>query len=100
MSLQKIKPFRSKKYRKWVASLPCSNCGIEDDTRVTHHLIGVGQGVMGSKASDLMGMCLCNLCHAALHEGKLDYQEQWKWVAKTLEKAILVEEAFVNEFSI
>ena len=91
MSLQKEKPVRNKKYLRYVATLPCANCGLDDDTVVAHHIIGVGQGCMGGKASDLEVMPLCYDCHLEIHlcsHSKGVRREQYKWVMETLIKAI------------
>lgn len=90
MSLFRDKPIRSKKYRYWVAQLPCASCGIANDTVIPHHLIGVGQGVMGGKACDLNLMPLCFDCHQEvhLHSTKNMRKEQYRWICETLQKAI------------
>ena len=36
--IPKIKRWEDKKYREWVATLPCANCNIKDETIVGHHL--------------------------------------------------------------
>ena len=87
MSLFKVKPYRSKKYLKWVAGLPCANCGTEDGTVIAHHLIGVGQGKMGGKASDKDSMPLCYTCHAEIHLFSDDKQRQYEWIDWTLKMA-------------
>lgn len=102
MNLQKNKPVRSKQYRLWVSTLPCANCGIVNDTVIPHHLIGVGQGSMGGKACDLDLMPLCFDCHQEIHlrSTKGMRREQYKWIAKTLQKAIKEELACLSTLSI
>lgn len=89
MSLQKQKPFRSKKYTDWVKSLPSVVSGMPADD--PHHIIGHGQGGTGTKASDLFTFPLTRLEHAVLHNDYRVWEEQhgsqWKHVAKTLELA-------------
>jgi len=97
--LQKKKKYRNKKYLAWVATLPCASCGIENDTIVPHHIIGVGQGCMGSKSSDLETAPLCHTCHHAVHSGIIPKINQWQWVAKTLTTAIELEDDFIASFS-
>ena len=88
MSFFKDNPYRDEAYRKWVAGLPCAACGIENDTIVGHHLIGVGQGTMGGKASDLDLMPLCYEHHDEIHRAMIAPEIQYKWIAETLQKAI------------
>ena len=85
---QKIKPYRDKKYREYVASLPCSVYGVSDDTVVGHHLINVGQGCMGGKASDLDLMPMSFKAHDEMHRGLIEPDLQYKWIAETLSQAI------------
>ena len=51
-----------KRYRRWIAQLPCERCGIEDDTRVAHHFTFCKAG-MGKQADDNMCVSLCHYCH-------------------------------------
>ena len=90
MSLQKEHPIRSKSYLKWVKSLDCCLCGAPADTY--HHIIGIGDGGTGTKACDLLTMPVCVGCHIPKFH-RLDLypelrDEQWKYVSKTLQKAI------------
>jgi hypothetical protein len=66
-------------------------CGLSDHSEA-HHIIGIGDGGTGTKACDLLSMPVCNNCHVPKFH-RLDIypelrDEQWKWVAKTLQKAI------------
>jgi len=88
--LWKDNPIRSKKYLKWVRTLDCCFCGGPGG--VAHHAIGVGEGGMGTKASDFETMPSCWICHDGKFH-RLDLfpglrQDQWRFVAKTLQKAI------------
>jgi len=87
MSFFKNKPYRNKKYLKYVSSLWCAGCGADSETNVAHHLIGVGQGKMGGKASDKDVMPLCYTCHADIHLFTEDKEIQFRWIAETLAQA-------------
>lgn len=54
------------KYTRWVKTRPCSGCGERSDD--PHHIIGHGQGGMGTKAHDFFTIPLCRKCHDALHK--------------------------------
>ncbi|WP_272677112.1 DUF968 domain-containing protein [Providencia sp. PROV160] len=64
----KPKPQRwtNDKYLQWVKSQPCCVCGATSDD--AHHLIGHGQGGMGTKAHDLFTIPLCRIHHSELHK--------------------------------
>ncbi|MGG4608687.1 DUF968 domain-containing protein [Providencia sp. Me31A] len=62
----KFKRWTSDEYLKWVKSQPCCVCNsIAHDA---HHLIGHGQGGMGTKAHDLFTIPLCRIHHSELHK--------------------------------
>ncbi|HAT5006070.1 TPA: DUF968 domain-containing protein [Serratia marcescens] len=63
--LPKRERWESKTYLRWVKSQPCVICGIQADD--AHHIIGHGQGGMGTKAHDLFIIPLCREEHDALH---------------------------------
>jgi len=86
VSLQKDKPFRSKKYLDWVKSLDCCLCGCPSDE--AHHAIGVGESGMGTKACDSLTMPMCRGCHTRFHGSPEEWAGQWKLIAKTLQRAI------------
>ncbi|CQH50046.1 MULTISPECIES: DUF968 domain-containing protein [Yersinia] len=65
MRIPKRQRWESKKWLKWVKSQQCCGCGSSADD--PHHIIGHGQGGMGTKAHDLFTIPLCRLCHDALH---------------------------------
>ena len=78
---------KSKKYLKFVASLPCCHCGGYDS--VPHHPIGIdAMGIIGGKASDLVAMPLCDVrrCHTEVHEDPTSYP-QTRWICETLDEA-------------
>jgi len=86
--MQKIKPYRNKKYKAWVKEQPCSNCrdpfGIDP-----HHLTGVGgMSGMGMTAPDSMLMPLCRKCHTKLHATPEMWDQQWEWVCRCLNSAL------------
>ena len=90
--IPKHKRWQSREYLNWVATLPCANCGLEDETIVAHHLkhrhAPHGGGGIGMKANDYLTMPLCFECHASAHAGDgnvLDFQADF--IFKTLDKA-------------
>ena len=74
----------NKKYLKWVRTLPCCHCGAPSEA---HHLIGVGMGIMGSRASDIHAVPLCRSCHTEVHKCPREWP-QTKWVMQTQDQAI------------
>ena len=90
--IEKNKRWVNKDYTNWVATLPCANCGLDDETTVAHHLkhrhSPHGGGGMGLKAHDFFTMPLCFECHSSAHSGDsnvLDFQADF--IFKTLTKA-------------
>ncbi|EOD4082351.1 DUF968 domain-containing protein [Yersinia enterocolitica] len=63
--IPKRQRWENKKWLKWVKSQQCCGCGSSADD--PHHIIGHGQGGMGTKAHDLFTIPLCRACHDALH---------------------------------
>lgn len=62
----KLQRWTNDNYLQWVKSQPCCVCNsIADDA---HHLIGHGQGGMGTKAHDLFTIPLCRIHHSELHK--------------------------------
>ena len=56
---QKAHPMRSESYRRWVSTLACMGCGIEDFTQAAHsNQAKHGKG-LSLKASDLYTFPLC-----------------------------------------
>lgn len=89
MSFFKDNPIRNKKYLNWIDSLDCCLCEAPADTH--HHIIGIGDGGTGTKACDLLTMPVCTGCHVLFHRADQNPElvsEQWKYVSKTLQKAI------------
>lgn len=63
--MQKIKKFRSQKYLKWVASLPCLLC-LHNECQAHHITIAEHRG-FGQKVSDNFAIPLCCTHHHQLH---------------------------------
>ena len=92
VSLPKSKRWECREYLNWVATLPCVNCGLDDDTIVAHHLkhryAPHGGGGVGLKANDFLTMPLCFNCHDKAHNGDRDVLDwQADFIFKTLDKA-------------
>ena len=92
MSLDKNKRWVEKDYTRWVATLPCANCSIHDETIVAHHLkhrhAPYGGAGMGMKADDWLTMPLCHSCHDRAHNGDEDVLDwQADHIFKTLTPA-------------
>ncbi len=86
VNLQKQKPWRCRAYLDWVKGLPCALCnatGVDP-----HHIIGVGHGVMGSKAADWAVMPLCRQCHDWMHRDSYQWGKQRDMALRTIEKAV------------
>ena len=90
--------WKVKKYTDWVATIPCTYCGIDDDPVVAHHLkhrwTPWGGGGMGQKAHDWLTMALCYTCHTKAHSGDsdiLDFQMLliWKTQREAFKQGVL-----------
>ncbi|WP_313509180.1 DUF968 domain-containing protein [Kosakonia sacchari] len=62
------------KYISWVKTQPCVACGMPADD--AHHLIGHGQGGMGTKAHDFHVIPLCRADHRELHADPKAWEEK------------------------
>ena len=94
-SLEKKKRWANKNYTNWVASLPCVNCGMDDDTVVAHHLkhryAPYSGGGVALKANDFFTMPLCFTCHDKAHNGEDDILNwQAQFIFKTLDAAFRI----------
>jgi len=78
----RFRVWRSPKHLERIRQMPCCVCGQVPSE--AHHIIGVGDGVMGSKAPDSFAMPLCTFHHRKLHDVGLGKDEQWRWLALTL----------------
>ena len=90
--IEKTKRWVEKKYTRWVSTLPCANCSLDDETIVAHHLkhrhAPHGGGGVGMKANDFLTMPLCFTCHDRAHNGDADVLDwQADYIFKTLTKA-------------
>ncbi|MEQ9844594.1 DUF968 domain-containing protein [Pectobacterium brasiliense] len=70
----KLKRWEHEKYTRWVKTQACCACGNRSDD--PHHIIGHGQGGMGTKAHDLFVIPLCRICHDALHRDKAAWEAE------------------------
>ncbi|UIM99580.1 DUF968 domain-containing protein [Yersinia ruckeri] len=66
--------WESRSYLQWVKSQPCSGCGNQADD--PHHIIGHGQGGMGTKSHDFFTIPLCRRCHDGLHRDLRTWERQ------------------------
>ena len=83
----KQKRWISKKYEAWIKEQPCCSCGHPETE--PHHIKGIGgfSGV-GIKASSVLAISLCRICHDNLHRNIDDHREvQLIWTLKTIESA-------------
>ena len=64
-TIPKDAPWRSKKYRQWVKSLPCVATGAPADD--AHHITGTGKSGMGTKPGDNYCIPLTRAMHTLLH---------------------------------
>lgn len=72
--LPKRERWESKAYLQWVKSQLCVIRGVKADD--AHHIIGHGQGGMGTKAHDLFTIPLCREEHDALHRDPSRWEEE------------------------
>ena len=75
---------KSKKYLDFVRTLPCCHCGAPSEP---HHVIGVGMGKMGGKASDIHAVPLCREDHTLVHQDPGGWP-QMRWLMETQDKAL------------
>jgi len=65
----------NEKYTRWVKVQQCMCCKNPADD--PHHLIGHGQGGMGTKAHDLFVIPLCRAHHDELHADTVAFEEKY-----------------------
>ncbi|MGK3355006.1 DUF968 domain-containing protein, partial [Escherichia coli] len=75
MKRPKRRRWLNEKYTRWVKTQPCACCGKPADD--PHHLIGHGQGGMGTKAHDLFVLPLCRKHHDELHADTVAFEEKY-----------------------
>lgn len=71
----KRRRWENEKYTRWVKSQQCMCCNKPADD--PHHLIGHGQGGMGTKAHDLFVIPLCREHHDELHAGPVAFEAKY-----------------------
>jgi L-asparaginase II len=64
--IPKVPTYRSDKWLRAVASLPCVKCGREGMTQAAHRNEGKGMGI---KTDDCLTAALCVACHALIDQG-------------------------------
>lgn len=81
--------WQCREYLAWVKTQPCECCHQPSDD--PHHLIGWGQGGMGTKAHDIFAIPLCRKHHTELHNDRLaferTYGSQLEMIIKVLDRA-------------
>ncbi|WP_413722671.1 DUF968 domain-containing protein [Sodalis sp. RH24] len=82
----------NEQYTRWVKSQPCEGCGNQADD--PHHIIGYGQGGMGTKAHDLFVIPLCRRCHDELHRDmhtfEREHDTQPAMLLRVLDRALAI----------
>lgn len=86
MKIPKRHRWVNPRYLQWVKSQPCVCCGARADD--PHHIIGHGQGGMGTKAHDLLTIPLCRQHHDDLH------RDMSRWEAEHGSQVVLWYEFF------
>lgn len=71
----KRRRWENEKYTRWVKSQQCMCCNNPADD--PHHLIGHGQGGMGTKAHDLFVIPLCREHHDELHASPVAFEAKY-----------------------
>ncbi|MFW0973337.1 DUF968 domain-containing protein [Leclercia pneumoniae] len=84
--------WENEKYTRWVKSQNCMCCNKPADD--PHHLIGHGQGGMGTKAHDLFVIPLCREHHDELHASPVafeaKYGDQLALLCRFLDRALAI----------
>ena len=80
------------KYLAWIRKQRCACCASDVGVQ-PHHLIGYGNGGMGTKAPDFFAIPMCAVCHRELHDANGEDRTHWifaqfKWLERTLADAI------------
>ena len=83
MDYSKQKTFRSEKWLRAVASLPCVHCGREGETQAAHRNQGKGMGI---KTDDCLTAALCQKCHSMIDQGN---EGTRGWRRELMDEAIL-----------
>ncbi|WP_333602989.1 DUF968 domain-containing protein [Pantoea eucrina] len=92
MARPKRKRWVNEKYTRWVKAQPCACCNKPADD--PHHIIGHGQGGMGTKAHDLFVIPLCRAHHDELHRDPAAFEQKYgsqiELLFRFLDRAIAV----------
>ena len=83
MNYTKQEPYRSQRWLKAVASLPCVICGVEQRTQAAHRNEGKGMGI---KVDDCLTAALCVECHSQIDQGKYLSRDERR---QAMDRAIL-----------
>lgn len=75
MRKPKRRRWEKEKYTRWVKTQQCMCCSNPADD--PHHLIGHGQGGMGTKAHDLFVIPLCREHHDELHASPVAFEAKY-----------------------
>lgn len=88
----KHRRWENPKYTRWAKAQPCVCCNQPADD--PHHLIGYGQGGMGTKAHDLFVIPLCRAHHDELHADIVAFENKYgtqpELLLKTLDRALAI----------
>ena len=88
----KRRRWENEKYTRWVKSQQCMCCNNAADD--PHHLIGHGQGGMGTKAHDLFVIPLCREHHDELHASVSAFEQkhgtQLELLLRFLDRALAI----------
>lgn len=88
----KRRRWESQKYTRWVKAQKCACCNNPADD--PHHMIGYGQGGMGTKAHDLFVIPLCRRHHDELHADVKAFEKKYgtqpELVLKTLDRSLAI----------
>lgn len=75
MRRPKRRRWENEKYTRWVKAQTCACCNQPADD--PHHIIGHGQGGMGTKAHDLFVIPLCRAHHDELHRDPVAFEAKY-----------------------
>ncbi|MDE1188219.1 MAG: DUF968 domain-containing protein [Pantoea sp.] len=75
MKRPKRRRLENEKYTRWVKAQTCACCNNPADD--PHHIIGHGQGGMGTKAHDLFVIPLCRAHHDELHRNPGEFENKY-----------------------
>ena len=79
----KHEPYRSQRWLRAVASLPCVRCWREGQTQAAHRNEGKG---MATKTDDMLTAALCVECHQAIDSGSVMTREERR---REMDRAII-----------